>query len=67
MISNESYYTNLISSKVPNELSLADAMDVVRSAMRIKRIKKDKIFLWGLPGIGKSAGIAQLVKEENER
>ena len=42
MISNVSYYTNLISSKVPNELSLADAMDVVRSAMRIKRIKKGR-------------------------
>lgn len=63
----DSYYTNIISSKVSNEISLADAIDVVRSAMRIKRIKKDKIFLWGLPGIGKSAGIAQLAQEENER
>lgn len=62
-----SFYNKIISSKVSNEISLTDAMDVIRSAMKIKRIKKDKIFLWGLPGIGKSAAIAQLVEEENER
>lgn len=67
MLTTDSFYTNIISNKVSNEVSLMEAIDVVRSAMKIKRIKKDKIFLWGLPGIGKSAGIAQLVKEENER
>ena len=67
MPTTDSFYTNIISNKVSNEVSLMEAIDVVRSAMKIKRIKKDKIFLWGLPGIGKSAGIAQLVKEENER
>lgn len=64
---DDSFYTKIISSKVSDEISLTDAMDIVRSAMKIKRVKKDKIFLWGLPGIGKSAGIAQLVKEENDR
>ena len=67
MLFDDSFYTKIISSKVSDEISLTDAMDIVRSAMKIKRVKKDKIFLWGLPGIGKSAGIAQLVKEENDR
>ena len=67
MLTTDSFYTNIISNKVSNEVSLMEAIDVVRSAMKIKRIKKDKIFLWGLPGIGKSAGIAQLVEEENKR
>lgn len=64
---SDSFYTKIISSKVSDEITLTDAIDVIRSAMKIKRIKKDKIFLWGLPGIGKSAGIAQLVEEENKR
>lgn len=67
MLTTDSFYTNIISNKVSNEVSLMEAIDVIRSAMKIKRIKKDKIFLWGLPGIGKSAGIAQLVEEENKR
>lgn len=66
-MSAASFYSDLVSSKISDEITLTEALDVIRSAMKIKRIKKDKIFLWGLPGIGKSAGVAQLVKEENER
>lgn len=66
-MTSDSFYIKIISSKVSDEITLIDAIDVIRSAMKIKRIKKDKIFLWGLPGIGKSAGIAQLVEEENKR
>ena len=66
-MSTNSFYDKIISSKVSDEITLTDAIDVIKSAMKIKRVKKDKIFLWSLPGIGKSAAIAQLVQEENER